>query len=231
MDHGHFGQNERFSCYNPPMDRKTAAAYNRHATELAAFYGTEPPPWLAGIGGLIPPGSRILDIGAGTGRDLHHLVRAGYDTWGTEPSRRLRREGRRIFPETAERLIKGALPDRFATLIRKVGPRPFDLILLSAVLQHLPDRELSAAFGRIGRLLAVTGAVMISHPVRYPTDATGRDPKGRLYRLRDPEEYAALAAAIGLREVSREFRDDGKGREGIEWVLQVFRRGEKNAAV
>jgi hypothetical protein len=33
-----------------------------------------------------PPGSEILDIGAGSGRDMDILLRDGYEPYGAEPS-------------------------------------------------------------------------------------------------------------------------------------------------
>lgn len=75
---------------------------------------------------------RALDVGAGLGQDMAQLNRAGFDTWGLEPSAAFR-----------ERAIdQGARPDRLqlATVeSAEYEPQQFDLVSFGAVLEHLAD--------------------------------------------------------------------------------------------
>ena len=72
----------------------SCAEYDRRAAELASRYET-----LAfeavheSILDLLPPaGSRILDVGAGSGRDAAWLARHGYEVTAVEPSAGMRKE-------------------------------------------------------------------------------------------------------------------------------------------
>ena len=71
------------------MDARTIRCYDEHAEEVFALYeGTESGP-ARYFRLAFPPGAEILDIGAGSGRDLGILIREKYEAYGVEPSARL----------------------------------------------------------------------------------------------------------------------------------------------
>lgn len=78
-------------------------------------------------------GSRVLDIGAGLGAGMLSLDRTGFSTYGIEPSPSFRRAALDRTGIAPERLqlasVEGA----------QFEPATFDLVLFSAVLEHLRD--------------------------------------------------------------------------------------------
>jgi SAM-dependent methyltransferase len=75
---------------------------------------------------------RALDVGAGLGHDMLQLNRAGFDTWGLEPSA--------AFREGA--IARGADPGRLKLATAETAEYDsgaFDLVSFGAVLEHLHD--------------------------------------------------------------------------------------------
>jgi SAM-dependent methyltransferase len=68
------------------MDEKTIRYYDDNAESIVELYGFSE----KGIAEYFPlafsPGSEILDIGSGSGRDLEILIRENFEAYGTEPS-------------------------------------------------------------------------------------------------------------------------------------------------
>jgi SAM-dependent methyltransferase len=77
---------------------------------------------------VIPPGSKILEVGCGEGLLLNELAKVGFSVYGIEPSKtaseRARRQGLKV--------ITGHFPSEALT-------GPFDIVILSHVLEHLSD--------------------------------------------------------------------------------------------
>src|SRR5260370_16918750 len=94
--------------------------------------------------------SRVLDVGAGTGRDAAALAALGHTVVAVEPTPELRAHGQRLHPEAAITWIDDSLPD-----LGKVHARAerFDLVLLTAVWMHLDSGERERAMARIAGLL------------------------------------------------------------------------------
>ncbi len=97
--------------------------------------------------------SRILDIGAGTGRDAAWLAGLGHDVLAVEPVAAFRAGGKASF----------WLDDRLPALVktRALG-RKFDFILMNAVFQHVRPEARAAAMRNIAGLLAEDGRIVLS---------------------------------------------------------------------
>ena len=57
------------------------------------------------------PGSRVLDVGCGSGRDVKALLKQGYDAHGVEPVAAMREMAITHSPELSTRIQTGHLPD------------------------------------------------------------------------------------------------------------------------
>jgi 2-polyprenyl-3-methyl-5-hydroxy-6-metoxy-1,4-benzoquinol methylase len=70
------------------MDDSTLNYYDKHAGEAAAKYrAVDQTVWRQQFQASIQTGGRVLDVGAGSGRNLSSLLSLGFDAYGTEPGR------------------------------------------------------------------------------------------------------------------------------------------------
>lgn len=95
--------------------------------------------------------ARVIDIGAGTGRDAGWLVERGYIVTAVEPASAFREVSRRLHAD------KGIVwvDDRLPTLAAVWSLRErFDVLLLGGVWHHLPPTEQDAAWLALAELMA-----------------------------------------------------------------------------
>jgi SAM-dependent methyltransferase len=158
--------------------------------------------------------SRVIDIGAGTGRDAAALAAMGHTVTAVEPTPQMRAHGQRLHSAAAITWIDDSLPD--LDVVHALGER-YDVVLLTAVWMHLDLAQRQRAMPRVAGLLA-PGGVM---PMRL---RHGPVPEGRRMFDVSIEETAALAEACGLRTIHRGRRPGLFGGPGVHWSVVVFRR-------
>jgi SAM-dependent methyltransferase len=104
--------------------------YNRNAAAAAARYVAadmrEFHEWLISV---LPPGSRVLELGCGCGREAVFLHRRGFAITATDGSREMLEQAADLFPELRKRLRYLLLPDRFP-----FADCSYDTVLALAVL-------------------------------------------------------------------------------------------------
>jgi len=200
------------------MDERTARYYRERANETFERFDSAPSRVGAYLATTFPPGSRVLDLGAGSGKDVRLLLANGCDAYGIEPTDELRGLAINRYPELSGRLISGKLPD----LGRPFGGT-FDGILCSAVLMHLTQTELKLASHVIRNLLRPHGKLLISIPgMRPDISAEHRDPDNRLYEPYTGADLRKTFEAAGLRFLSEHEDPDPKNRPGYSWIILAF---------
>jgi SAM-dependent methyltransferase len=160
--------------------------------------------------------SRILDIGAGSGRDAAALASKGHSVVAIEPTTELRHEGMKLHKGQKIEWLDDQLPD--LEVIRSRDER-FNLIILTAVWMHLGEQEREVAMRSLGELVADGGRIVMS--LRH-----GPVPAGRRMFDVSASETTGLAKAIGLRCVHENQREDMLGRSDVRWSFVVFERAE-----
>jgi SAM-dependent methyltransferase len=100
----------------------------------------------------IPPGARVLEVGAGDGRFLAHLASAGYRVSGIEPSA----------AACAQARARGVEIENVAIADARREPRSQDAVVVWHVLEHLDDPE--AALRRLHEWLVAGGRVVVACP-------------------------------------------------------------------
>ncbi|WP_026425640.1 class I SAM-dependent methyltransferase [Actinokineospora inagensis] len=152
--------------------------------------------------------SRVIDIGAGTGRDAAALAARGHTVTAVEPTAEFRVIGRALHGG-AVHWLDDSLPE--LRLVRGV----FDLVLLSAVWMHLDDVERRTAMTRIAGLLAPGGRLVLT--LRH-----GPVPAGRRMFDVSVVETVDLAGALGLKAVHHSETADVLGRPDVRWSSLVL---------
>lgn len=158
--------------------------------------------------------ARILDIGAGSGRDAAALAAQGHSVIAVEPTDALRNEGRQLHAGKAIEWIDDQLPN--LSKITSRGGR-FDLILLTAVWMHLDEEERRRAMASLADLLEPKGRLSLS--LRH-----GPIPAGRRMFDVSGDETVSLAAEFGLNTVLVIDREDMLGRSDVRWSFVVLEK-------
>uniref|UniRef100_B0SVG4 Methyltransferase type 12 n=1 Tax=Caulobacter sp. (strain K31) TaxID=366602 RepID=B0SVG4_CAUSK len=161
--------------------------------------------------------ARILDIGAGSGRDAADFANLGHTVLAVEPTPELLAGAIARHDHPAITWLDDSLPELSAVLTR--GER-FDLVLLSAVWMHLDEDERRRAMPNLAALLADGGVLILS--LRH-----GPVPPGRRMFAVSAVETIALARAEDLRLVIHETRDSIQAANrlaGVTWTVLAFTR-------
>ncbi len=202
------------------VDRTTLDYYDSHAEEVAGRYDAAAP----GIESLFPfvfqPGERVLEIGAGSGRDAARLLELGVEVQAVEPSGELRRLAMAHHPELRGRLFDGFLPDGLPAGVQG----RHDGILLSAVIMHIPDGELFDTAFELREHLAKGGKLLVSMPIERSDVTPGeqRDSAGRLMIIRSAARVRLLFERLGF-ELENEWKSADSAGRGFLWSTLFFR--------
>ena len=188
------------------MDR-ILAGYAAAAAELRPRYDTIDSALLYGavMAHFPKKPSRILDIGAGTGRDAAWLAGLGHDVLAVEPVAAFRAGGKALC------WLDDRLPDLAKT--RGLG-RKFDFILVNAVFQHVR----AAAMQNIAGLLATDGRIVMS--LRHGPAAASRP--AFPFETGEVEGLAADCGLATLLQCNRPTVGAKNKALGVRWELLVF---------
>ena len=165
---------------------------------------------------LIPQSpARILDIGAGTGRDAAGLAEMGHIVTAVEPTAAMRLHGIRLHPSPRIEWLDDSLPDLSVVSARG---ETFSVVLLTSVWMHLDEAQRSRAMSRIAALVQPDGVMSLT--LRH-----GPVPAGRRMFDVTPAETIALAEAEGLLCVLKLEGGEGLlGKPGVTWDRLAFQR-------
>jgi SAM-dependent methyltransferase len=164
---------------------------------------------------LIPTAScRVLDVGAGTGRDAAGFAGLGHRVVAAEPTAPLRTAAMALHPSPLIEWVDDSLPD--LRVITERG-QAFDVVMLTAVWMHLDAPQRGRAMRRVASLVAKGGVMTLT--LRHGPVPAGR----RMFEV-SAEETIRLAEPEGLIRVVRlEHQDSALGRPGISWTRLAFR--------
>jgi SAM-dependent methyltransferase len=165
--------------------------------------------------------SRILDIGAGSGRDAADFAAMGHTVLAVEPTPVLLAGAIARHGHPAIAWLDDGLPDLAAVLARG---ETFDLILLSAVWMHLDPVQRRRAMPNVAALLAERGILILS--LRH-----GPVPPGRRMFEVSGAETIDLARTQGLALQLREERGSIQAANrlaGVTWTILAFEKAKSS---
>jgi SAM-dependent methyltransferase len=194
--------------------------YQHNASDLAGQYNTMPPEQVHASWQAYWPAPnshlKVLDVGAGTGRDARWLASLGAEVYAAEPIEAMRKIGQLHTaaenPSSPVTWLNDSLP-ALATS-HQLGIR-FDLILLSAVWMHVPKSDRQRAFRKLTNLLAPRGKLVIT--LRH-----GEFSDSRVSHGVSVAELEQLSRHHGLLVTAIAGDDDQQQREGVWWETVVL---------
>ena len=214
------------------MDIKTLAFYQRYAEAMTDTSEARRSAMISVIERAVPIGASVLDVGAGSGRDVAAMLELGLDAFAVEPSDAMRAKALTLYPSLQGRLRSAMLPlsgNPFAD----IRPEGFDAVVCSAVLMHIDIHAIQSALASMVGVLCpatatdgmVPAALLLSVPFMEPSRLQGdRDFDGRRFHNHDLEHLRALLEDLGM-ELESAFASDAViASTGTLWQTLVFRR-------
>lgn len=170
------------------------------------------------------PNANILDIGAGSGRDVKHiaemaaLTQKGRDTcqiYAVEPAAELMRVGQSTTHGQNVHWIQDSLPAMDKITRLEIS---FDLILLSAVWMHIAPSQRTRSLRKLANLLKPGGKIVIS----LKFGMTEKEQQERTMYNVSVEEVERLAQNLGLFSKLAAHTGDKLGRAEVHWQTLVL---------
>ncbi len=154
------------------------------------------------------------DIGAGSGRDANWLASQGWDVVAVEPESAFRE----LALANSHRNVTW-LDDKLPELRKlRIASYRFNLILLSAVWMHVPQKQRARAFRILTELLAPGGVLVIT--LRHGSDEEENRTRGFLPVNREELDQFAKQKALATLDVVKQ--GDRFGRD-VQWETFVYR--------
>jgi len=202
-------------------DKSTLNQYDSHSTDFIRRYQTIKPGRIYELMAVFfMRGGKTLDIGCASGRDLAYMKGGGYDVEGLDAVPAFVEHCQKNLTDIP--IYQDALPD-----LKTVEDNRFDNVLLSAVLMHIPEKDINDAVKNVVRITKPGGRILIS--IRnYREDEVindeGRERDGRLFTHIPTEKLNQLFQEFGAKSMFQEDQEEGR-REDVIWHNFVF---EKN---
>lgn len=209
------------------MDEFLADFYNKHANKLAQQYLSQSfsevhQAWQALLAPILTRSNvRILDLGAGAGRDSKYLAQQGQanniQVTAIEPAQTLADIGKQQTQGLNVQWLSDSLPALHIVTKQEIS---FDLILLSAVWMHIPQSDRARSIRKLANLLKPSGKLVIS--LRH-----GPSGDERVMHSVSVDELTTLAKTVDLfRELTTEYDSDKLDRSEVHWQTVVLARGK-----
>lgn len=209
-----------FLLERSPLSREGRAMYSqcdtpqRTISELAKQYESVAFADVhSGLYDLLPaPPARVLDVGAGSGRDSAALSRLGHEVTAVEPSTDMRSIAQTLHRGTPVKWLDDCLPTLATLTDTKVK---YQLILVSAVMMYVAEAERLSSLIRLRDLLAPGGVIFVT--LRHSSE------KSNVPDLRD-EDFREIVSKARLKIVRETSAPDVLGRSGISWTSFALTR-------
>ena len=193
-------------------DHQATDYYSSHAEQYhQTTFSIDPSSFLSPLAKLLPPHASVLDIGCGSGRDLHWLKQRGFEVTGLERSPGLARYAR-------ESACCPIIEEDFNSF--DFSSISVDALLIVGGIVHVPQAEAPNLFRGFLKALRKGGLVLIT---TKEGSGSSRDENGREFFLWSDTELRALFNGLNL-QVLDFFRNDSKLGTGEVWLGYVLKK-------
>lgn len=202
-------------------DKSTLNQYDSHSTDFISRYQTIKPGRMYELMAVFfKRGGTTLDIGCASGRDLAYMKGSGYEVEGLDAVASFVEHCQKNLTDIP--IYYDALPE-----LKTVDDERFDNVLLSAVLMHVPEKDIMTAAQNILRITKPGGRILISIRNFRESEVIseeGREKDGRLFTHIPADRLIHLFEELGSKTMFQEDQEEGR-REDVIWHNFVF---EKN---
>jgi 2-polyprenyl-3-methyl-5-hydroxy-6-metoxy-1,4-benzoquinol methylase len=157
---------------------------------------------------------RVLDIGAGTGRDAAGFAAMGHRVVAAEPTEEMRCGAMALHPSPLIEWLHDSLPDLAS--LRARGEQ-FDVVMLTAVWMHLDEQQRRRAIGNVAALVGGGGVMIMT--LRHGPVPLGR----RMFEV-SAEETISLAEPLGLGCFLNRPAESSLRQPGVSWTRLALRK-------
>ncbi|MEK7660957.1 MAG: class I SAM-dependent methyltransferase [Pseudomonadota bacterium] len=196
-----------FKGYSEAATPEFIADYE--AIDIGLFY--------KGVMDLFPQApSKIIDIGAGTGRDAAWFADLGHEVTAVEPVQKLSDAGKQLHKQPNIAWIDDSLPD----LEKITNENQFELAILSGVWQHLNETEREIAMRKLSKIISPNGLVIMAlrHGIASPNRPVFAIDVDATIELALQNQFEPIrqyeAASIRLQNIAN----------GVTWTWLILKR-------
>ncbi len=200
-----------------PDEQITLATYNNQAARWTSGHD-QPSFWqdeITRFSGLLPKG-RIIDIGAGGGRDASLLIEQGYDYLGTDISSGLLEQARKTNPGVKFEQV---------SLYDMNYAEPFDGFWCAAVLLHIPRDRTDQALKSIKSTIKPGGvgffAVKQGEGQKMETDDKNTQDDKRLFVYWSDQDFTAKLVENGFEVLDRGYKFVSERSKWLTYFVRV----------
>ncbi len=165
-------------------------------------------------------GSKILELGCGSGRDAAYAFSTGLDIYGVDGATNMVESAIKVHPELKQRLSVALIPQDLEDT-----PSTYDGIFATALLMHLEIGNIKETFERVFTILKEKGRFIFSVPLSHnELDNNRKDAKGRLFILLPKEDWFKFADDKGFKLIQYNITADGLDRSQVTWLTCVVEK-------
>lgn len=195
-------------------DEATLAFYDREAPSYTMSFALSHGRWLDSFLDRLDPGSHILELGCGGGKDASRMIERGFTVDMTDGSRGMAKKAQ-------ERTGQEVRILRFDELDAEES---YDAVWAHASLHHQPLAGLGDVLARVFRATKPNGWFFANYKLG---DGDARDKFGRLYNFSPRGHLLDLYRDAGWHlEDIVDYRDGGLDKVMRDWIAIT---GKKNA--
>jgi ubiquinone/menaquinone biosynthesis C-methylase UbiE len=170
---------------------------------------------------LLKPGANVLDVGCAAGRDSHILSSLGCSVTGVDVADKLLEIASTSYPDVT--FINADM--------RKLPftDGKFDGIWASAVLHHVPKKEVGKVLAEFNRVLSAHGILYVQTKSKLgiaPTSEPAEHDERIDFTLLSVDEVSEALAKGGFSVIDMRVQPS-KSRQGLEWLVAFCHKSSR----